>query len=189
MGNSSSSNVADAFDPNKNGFNNAFDPNKNGVADAFNPDKNGFNSAINLVGDKLDPNKNGTSDFFNKTLPSEFDPNNDNGTMGKINNWGQNAFKKGGDGLNIMRKAGDIGNQIGDYYDIGGDGALMLGTGLDVMGMPEFGVPLQVLGGELKLAASIAHYGGRKLHEGADFIEKPKKDKKLEKDIPTLIFH
>ena len=94
MGNSSSSSVADAFDPNKNGFNNAFDPTKNGVSDAFDPNKNGFNSAINLVGDKLDPNKNGTSDFFNKKLPSEFDPNNDNGTMGKINNWGQNALKK-----------------------------------------------------------------------------------------------
>ena len=41
-------------------------------------------------------------------------------------------------GLNIMRKAGDIGNQIGDYYDLGGDGAILLGTGLDVMGMPEY---------------------------------------------------
>ena len=44
------SDIANAFDPNKNGFNRAFDPNQNGVANFFNNDvKNGLQKAGELV--------------------------------------------------------------------------------------------------------------------------------------------
>ena len=45
---------------------NAFDPKKNGVADAFDPQKNG-------VADAFDPQKNGVADFFNPPQEEEKD--------------------------------------------------------------------------------------------------------------------
>jgi hypothetical protein len=56
--------LADAFDPNRNGVADAFDPQKNGVADAFDPQKNG-------VADAFDPNKNGVAEFFNQPEEEE----------------------------------------------------------------------------------------------------------------------
>ena len=129
----------------------------------------------------FDPQKNGVAE--------QFDLNNSNGFMGKTKDTFDEAFKKDGVGNQILRKAGEIGHQIGDAYDLGGNIALAGGTALDLAGMPEFGVPLQAIGGALKVAAPIVHKGSSMAEKTASVIEKPKKDFNPVKDINNIIFH
>lgn len=135
--------------------------------------KNQFENAF-------DPRKNG--------IAEQFDINNSNGFLGKTKDAFDEGFKKGGIGNEILRKAGDIGHQIGDAYDLGGNLLLTGGTALDLVA-PEFGVPLQAIGGAMKIASPVVHKISSISEKAADTIEKPKKDFNPTKDINDIIFH
>jgi hypothetical protein len=140
---------------------------------AFNPDKNGFNNSINDTKDKFDK--------FGNDIQSNFDPNNSNGILGKIKDGTDEAFKKGGIGNQILRKAGDIGNTIAPIFDSLGDGALTASAFL-----PEFSPILAPIGIGLKGGGAVAGSVIGKLPKVADTIEKDKKD--LRVDDFTNIF-
>ena len=60
--------IKNAFDPNRNGFNDVFDPKKNGVSDAFDPNRNGFNDAFSGLGGGGDGRTQTPTTYDNTTL-------------------------------------------------------------------------------------------------------------------------
>ena len=107
--------------------------------------------------------------------------------MGKVVDGANDAFQKNGIGNQMLRKAGEIGHGFGDAYDIAGNVALGAGTALDLVA-PEFGIPLQALGGAMKVASPVVHKIGSVAEKTADTIEKPKKDLNPAKDINNIFF-
>lgn len=123
----------------------------------------------------LDSNKNGFNDFVNNTsndIQQQFDPNNDNGALGKIKMGTDEAFQRGGRGNGFLRKAGEFSGQASPIVDGLGNVAL---AGLVLF--PEAS----------PLLAPVFNILAKKLPQVADTIEKPKKDLKS-KDITDTIF-
>jgi hypothetical protein len=134
--------------------------------------KNQFENAF-------DPNKNGVAE--------QFDPNNSNGFLGKVKDGVDNAFQKGGAGNEFLRKVGSGISDVGNITNTIGDVANTVSGGLNMVGLPEFGVPIGMLGSGLKVASPILNKIGDKTNQTVDVIEAPKSD--LGKNLPNLIFH